>query len=483
MFLVQTSDLPRIVLSAKYLEELRGLPESRISHRESVCDRFLGYWTGLDVVRQSQLHNEICQTTLVQNLPTLLPNMYEEATLAISEFFGDVSAGCQTPVSSYGSIFNIIARVNSRVLVGFPLCRDKEWLQVSEGYPQDSVAVVTDLRQWTPALRPFVYPFLASTKRLKREYAIANQKLRPLIEERKDAKLQKYCRKDAIPNYGFHASTATAVHVLYDLCAEPEYFQPLRQEIEDSLTANNGQWSLAVLRCLERLDSFIKESQRMNAPGLLGFNRKVMAPLELSDGTRLPQGLIITVPIHHITHDPANWPQPDKFDGFRFYEKRRSKPEREAEHQFAAVSAKSLGFGYGRFACPGRVFAAAQLKLVLGLLISEYDFAFPETAKGVRPGNIYMDDMVLPDRSVQTLWINNWDKSITEDVEGIEEPAALREVDLGNDFISEASKYFPELKVMCDVRQAMKKSMEIADKVEEDVMEMWQERLDEQAKK
>lgn len=109
------------------------------------------------------------------------------------------------------------------------------------------------------------------------------------------------------------------------------------------------------------------------------------------------------MPIHHITHDPTNWPNPDHFDGLRFYHKRVDDPESEAQYQFAALGADSLGFGYGRFACPGRVFAAAQLKLVLGLLITEYDMSFPEEKQGLRPQNLYVDDMVLPDRSVEVL--------------------------------------------------------------------------------
>ena len=109
------------------------------------------------------------------------------------------------------------------------------------------------------------------------------------------------------------------------------------------------------------------------------------------------------MPIHHITHDSSIWPDPDHFDGFRFYKKRLANPDKDAEYPFAALGANSLGFGYGRFACPGRVFAAAQLKLVLGLLISEYEFCFPMEKEGSRPENLYLDDMVLPDREVEVL--------------------------------------------------------------------------------
>ncbi len=129
-----------------------------------------------------------------------------------------------------------------------------------------------------------------------------------------------------------------------------------------------------------------------------------MQPLTLSDKSHLPQGLIIALPIHHITHDPTIWPNPNAFDGFRFYRNRIADPAKDAEYQFAALGANNLGFGYGRFACPGRVFAAAQLKLLLGLLLVDFDFCFADDREeGVRPENVYVDDMVLPDRSVKVL--------------------------------------------------------------------------------
>lgn len=297
LFLVQTSDLPRLVLSTKYLEELRSLPESIISHRESVCDRFLGFWTGLDVVRQSRLHNEICQTTLVQNLPALVPSMHDEATAAIRKYMAKVTMESWTPIDAYGGIFGMIAAINSRVLVGLPLSRDPEWLKVAEGYPQDVVAVATDLRRYPFWVRPLVYPFLASSQRLRQEYSIAAKKLRPLIAERRSVVQEGQAHPRDVLQWvldqgkgddknigniigkmlflamaGFHASTATAVHVLYDLCAHPEHFSVLRREIEEELAAAEFAWSLPVLNRLKKLDSVIKESQRMNAPGLRKYS-------------------------------------------------------------------------------------------------------------------------------------------------------------------------------------------------------------------
>ena len=107
--------------------------------------------------------------------------------------------------------------------------------------------------------------------------------------------------------------------------------------------------------------------------------------------------------MHHVTHDPAVFPDSEVSDGLRFYKKRLANPDKDSEHQFAAVSASIASFGYGRFAYPGRGFAAAQLKLLLGLLINEFDFSFlPEKGRAWLE-TLCMGDMVLPNPSIEIL--------------------------------------------------------------------------------
>lgn len=53
-------------------------------------------------------------------------------------------------------------------------------------------------------------------------------------------------------------------HAIFDLCAMPEYFEPLRSEAQTALAQDNGEWKFSTLKRLRRLDSFLKESQRVN---------------------------------------------------------------------------------------------------------------------------------------------------------------------------------------------------------------------------
>lgn len=51
-------------------------------------------------------------------------------------------------------------------------------------------------------------------------------------------------------------------HALYDLAANPQYIQPLREEIEANL-ADKG-WTKAGMDKMRKVDSFLKESMRLH---------------------------------------------------------------------------------------------------------------------------------------------------------------------------------------------------------------------------
>lgn len=65
-----------------------------------------------------------------------------------------------------------------------------------------------------------------------------------------------------------HTTTMNASMVMYDLCAHPEYIQPLREELETMLAEDSGKFVKTNMNKLKKLDSFIKESQRLNPPAM-----------------------------------------------------------------------------------------------------------------------------------------------------------------------------------------------------------------------
>jgi cytochrome P450 len=110
------------------------------------------------------------------------------------------------------------------------------------------------------------------------------------------------------------------------------------------------------------------------------MRRKALDDIRLRDGLEIPKGAFICLPTHHMW-DPTIYPEPEKFDGYRFL-KRSQIQGHEKDSQFSATSVDHLGFGYGKLACPGRFFSVDATKILLCHMLLKYDWKLPE---GYRP--------------------------------------------------------------------------------------------------
>ena len=67
-----------------------------------------------------------------------------------------------------------------------------------------------------------------------------------------------------------HTSSMSFTHLLYHLATMPEYVQPLREEVEAVI--RECGWTKIALTKMHKVDSFIRESQRINGLGAGRFN-------------------------------------------------------------------------------------------------------------------------------------------------------------------------------------------------------------------
>jgi len=132
-----------------------------------------------------------------------------------------------------------------------------------------------------------------------------------------------------------HTFSWTINHVLLDLAASPEYQDPLKEEIEMVLRRFGG-WTKRALTHMKKLDSVLRESQRVNAivtgtsinPRRVMINglthstatviRKAKVSCRLSDGTFMPKGTWVMSSTNATHHSEAKYENPMKFDGFRY---------------------------------------------------------------------------------------------------------------------------------------------------------------------
>jgi hypothetical protein len=154
---------------------------------------------------------------------------------------------------------------------------------------------------------------------------------------------------------------------LYRLLANPEYIEPLRQEIEAAV-AEEG-WTKAGLDKMYKTDSFLRETQRLDGLGigsvcflrlpslllmpalLVVLTRLALHPFTFSNGITVPAGTVVGAPLSAIHTDGRIYPSPSEFDGFRFAKLReRDDGGMASGHQMGATSTTHVPFGHGRHA-------------------------------------------------------------------------------------------------------------------------------------
>jgi cytochrome P450 len=63
----------------------------------------------------------------------------------------------------------------------------------------------------------------------------------------------------------FDYSLQTLTHSLYDLAVHPEYVRDMREEAEKIIEEEG--WTKTAMQRMRKVDSFLKESQRLNSIG------------------------------------------------------------------------------------------------------------------------------------------------------------------------------------------------------------------------
>ncbi|KAF2268140.1 cytochrome P450 monooxygenase-like protein [Lojkania enalia] len=410
--------LETVVIAPRFLPELRKLPDDVLNFPAAVKDLMEVKYTKLNPDEPIAYHT--IKADLTPALARLNPILCEEVDSAVKQELGACKDWTSVPI--YMALVKIVAKVSGRVFVGPDLCHDKDYLDAGINYTLELIGAQRAIKEMRPWLRPLLAPRLPEVRRLREREQQAQAFLKPIIKARLDAqKDPEYQKPDDMLQWfmskggdsfdsmrvakftlglifaAIHTTTMTATNILYTLAATPEYIEPLRQEIRTVMADNGGIITSRALQQMQKLDSYMKEVFRVYPPGFTSFNRKVLKGITLSNGQYLPPGVTIEIPSYAIYRDEQHYPSSSAFDGFRFSKLRASGTGADhARNQFVSTNETNLGFGYGRHACPGRFFAANEIKMILARLVLEYDIANVEGQVG-RYDNIEMGKQSTPD--------------------------------------------------------------------------------------
>ncbi|KAI1809370.1 cytochrome P450 [Poronia punctata] len=427
MFQVATPDGPRVFLPRKFAHELKPLNRHQASGMKALADRHIGHYTTID--HESDVMLGAIKIDLNRNLGNFVGDVEHEVAYCFESLFPPCDDW--TPIDLHEKLLRVVAQASARIFVGYPLCRNEEWLACSTKFALDVMTGGEKLKQWHPWLRPVAQYFVPEMTRIRGDHQRALELLLPELEKRsgQSEQVAPGSRNDMIEwmqqrakklgdrsfdnrelanlqmltaTAAIHTTRLAIIHALYDLAARPEYVEPLRRELLDVTKDSNGVLQKQHLTRMRMLDSFMKESQRHSPPSVATFQRKAMIPIQLSDGFKIPAGTIVQCNTNILDEAPAEWGDPHSFDGFRFY-KLRSKPEDANKFQFASPSYDSMQFGFGNDACPGRFFASNQIKIILAYILTHYDIKFEDGVVG-RPRNLMFEVNVLADPTVKVLF-------------------------------------------------------------------------------
>lgn len=187
------------------------------------------------------------------------------------------------------SFTTIVARASSQLFGGSQLSSNNEWVQATINFSKDVFIGSQRIKKIPSMLRPVAQYFIPELRRIAEYHTVARRIIIPILENReaqseKPSDFLQWMSNSAVgPEKekmflastllklsfaAIHKGAAAPTQLLYDLCAMPQYMEPLREEIRMTL-AEHGSFTSGALHQMELMDSFIRESQRFN-PHLLG---------------------------------------------------------------------------------------------------------------------------------------------------------------------------------------------------------------------
>jgi hypothetical protein len=296
------------------VNEVKSLPTDKVSFMALNYVRMQGKYTGIGAEQHPEGIAAI-RNDLTRNISKVLSDLQDEISYTFDKEIGKAPTWKEKNV--YSTVLQVVAHLSARTFVGLPLCRDKEWIEATINITTDTVACVNAVTKLHPFVRPIMAPFIPEVRRIKEYNKFFATKMKPQVDAIIAAHKTKVAQGESIKaklttedimndevtgenhnlvnwiinNYtdinrvtakdiglvevgaafaAIHTTSMAISHAIFDLAANPKYADELRKEIEGVIEEENQpdkQLKKTSMPKLKKLDSFIKESQRMNPPG------------------------------------------------------------------------------------------------------------------------------------------------------------------------------------------------------------------------
>ncbi|KPM36217.1 hypothetical protein AK830_g10361 [Neonectria ditissima] len=397
-----------LILPPRFADEIRN--DTRLSFAEAAKQDNHADIPGFETIHligRTDQPVQVVARSSSQSTDVVIEPMSKEMTLALGLNFGTSTDWKEMRIKP--AILDIIARVSSRIQLGEELCRNEDWLRITKTYTTTFFTATTNLRAFPWAIRFLAHWLHPDCQKLRLELKNARRIITPLVQRRRELRQAALSAGKPLPRFNDAIDWADqqaaeagssfdpvvfqltlsllSIHTTYDLLQQtmielarnPQYIEPIRQEVVQVLLADG--WKKTSLAKMKLLDSAIKEAQRLK-PGSIDANqesatlvtmrRYVLEEMTLSNGLVLDKGTRINVDNNRL-NDPTIYNDPEVYNPYRFVEMREQVGKEHIAH-LVSTSSTHLGFGHGEHACPGRFFAANEIKVALCHILVKYDW-------------------------------------------------------------------------------------------------------------
>ncbi|PCH36973.1 cytochrome P450 [Wolfiporia cocos MD-104 SS10] len=362
-----------ILTSPELIEEVRKAPDDQLSFSEAANEFLQIRYTLGENVHNNPYHIPIVRSQLTRNIGALFSEICDEIVAAFDDEIpaanadaglsmgdnighGNIHTAGWIKVNVRDAIMQIVCRTSNRIFVGLSLCRDPDYFSLNKTFTIDVVKKATTINMFPESLKQIVGYFLTDVPRsidrgMKHLAPMISGRLRKMDEFGEDWTDRPWLMDEArgeertvralvlrvlvVNVSAIHTSSLSLQNIVCYLASNPQYIQPLREEVE-ACTQEDG-WTEAALRKMRKIDSFVREVQRLTGLVVANFERKALKDYVFEDGTFVPAGTTIGAATHAIHLDEEFYPHPDVFDP------------------------------------PGRFFAVNELKAMLSHIVIMYD--------------------------------------------------------------------------------------------------------------
>ncbi|CRL03840.1 CLUMA_CG016440, isoform A [Clunio marinus] len=166
---------------------------------------------------------------------------------------------------------------------------------------------------------------------------------------------------------GFDTTSNLLQMTCYELAMNVDIQRELQEEVDEQLNLLDGKTiSYEALHKMKFLDMVISEALRLWVPAPQ-VDRACTKDydIELGNGrsVTIKKGQVINIPIQCVHHDPEYFPEPKKFNPYRFSD----------ENKDSIIPGTYLPFGMGPRICIGSRFALMEAKLLMFNLMSKFN--------------------------------------------------------------------------------------------------------------